>query len=163
MEETQDKLINEIDNEPEKFLPTFNPFDTILYLLAAYGWWILAISTLLYWAYNKSRPTLEKWKIQKEDAEYHKNPDIVLKRLEAIEAARSKQQHILEASAREYQQREQEKAEKKRQEFIDKNTGKNAGNKLGSKTDYFPLCGPGTSGGYKPPKKSKCPGGGCGR
>lgn len=29
--------------------------------------------------------------------------------------------------------------------------------------DYFPLSGPGTSGGYKPQKKSKCSGGGCGK
>lgn len=92
----EEEIAAEIDNDPEKFLPTFNPFQickiliTILIsiftftfiqlniflvvsLLASYGWWIIGITILGIWVYNKSKPSIKKWKIAQEDAEYHKS------------------------------------------------------------------------------------------
>ncbi|CAG9789746.1 unnamed protein product [Diatraea saccharalis] len=146
-----------------------NPVTFVLQFLASYGWYIIGASAALLYVCHKLRPRYEQWKQAREDAEYHKDPDKALARMEAIQRARDKQQQLLlEASQRALEQ-QKEREERKRQEMAERlekyGAATQAGHRLGTGgDDYLPLSGGGGgASSYRAPKRSACGGGGCGR
>ncbi|CAH1642531.1 unnamed protein product [Spodoptera littoralis] len=77
----------------------FSPVTTTFQFLAAHGWFVLGGIAAAIYLYHKFRPTLDRWRQQREDAEYHKNPDIALARMEAVQRAREAQQQKLLADS----------------------------------------------------------------
>ncbi|GBP10064.1 hypothetical protein EVAR_77499_1 [Eumeta japonica] len=136
--------------------------------LAAYGWYALGGVIAFLCAASYLRPVLDKWRQAREDAAYHKDPDRVAKRLEAEQRARELQQQQLAAASARALELQKEREEKKRAEAVERMAryGPSAGGqRLGSKgDDFFPLSH-GAEGGssYRPPKRSACSRGGCGR
>ncbi|KAL4711379.1 hypothetical protein ACJJTC_019220 [Scirpophaga incertulas] len=145
-----------------------NPVTFVLEFLATYGWYLVGVGVALAYAIHKAQPTFNRWKEAREDAEYHKDPDRVLARMEAIQRAREKQQKdLLEASQRAIEL-QKEREERKRQETVDRlkkyGASSSDGQRLGTGDDgYLPLSGGASTSTYRPPKRSKCGGGGCGR
>ncbi|RVE43086.1 hypothetical protein evm_012260 [Chilo suppressalis] len=85
-----------------------NPLTFVLQFVATNGWYIVGAAAALLYLGNKLRPRYEQWKQAREDAEYHKNPDVALARMEAIQRAREKQQQLLlEASQQALQQQKE--------------------------------------------------------
>ncbi|KAM3955801.1 uncharacterized protein ACR2FA_010278 [Aphomia sociella] len=155
-----------IEEETETQSTMINPISYVLQFVATYGWFILGASVAALYLYQKFRPKLEKWRQAREDAEYHKDPDKAIARMEAIQRAREKQQkELLEASERMLEQQKQ-REERKRAEAAERlkkyGAATTAGNRLGD-DDYLPLSGGASTSSYRPPKRSKCGGGGCGR
>ncbi|XP_045479322.1 uncharacterized protein LOC123684197 [Harmonia axyridis] len=134
-----------------------------------YGWYFLLSTVVGFYLYNvhlKERiKEYMKWKSEQEySAKYHKDPDLLERRLNAQQAYADKLQEKYNREAAEHKKNVEEKEAQKRENLLNKLQGK-GGAKLGSssKPDYNPLMGAGTSGGYRPPKKSCCKkGGGCG-
>ncbi|XP_059055048.1 selenoprotein S-like [Achroia grisella] len=156
-----------IEEETESQWTMFNPITFVLQLLATYGWFMLGAAAAGLYLYQRFRPRLQKWQQAREDAEYHKDPDRVVARMEAIQRARDKQQQeLLEASQRMLEQ-QKEREEQKRAEAAERlqkyGTAASAGHRLGDDADYLPLSGGASTSSYRPPKRSKCGGGGCGR
>ncbi|KAF9819370.1 hypothetical protein SFRURICE_001572 [Spodoptera frugiperda] len=143
--DTMDPLMEEeIFAEEQTSTSLFSPVTSAFQFLAAHGWFVLGGIAVAAYIYHKLRPTLDRWRQQREDAEYHKNPDIALARMEARE-------------------------ERKRAELaerLEKYGAAAGGHRLGERkdeNDYLPLSGGASTSSYRPPKKSKCGGGGCGR
>ncbi|KAJ8703845.1 hypothetical protein PYW07_013139 [Mythimna separata] len=166
-----DPLIEEeimAEEEPSSF-SMINPLSFMLQFVASYGWFLVGGAAVTLYAAHRLRPALAKWQQAREDAEYHKNPDVALARMEAVQRARElQQQRLLEASQRALEQ-QKEREERKRQELAERlaKYGTAAGGqRLGSGDkgdDYMPLSAGASTSSYRPPKKSKCGGGGCGR
>ncbi|KAL3286285.1 hypothetical protein HHI36_000794 [Cryptolaemus montrouzieri] len=134
-----------------------------------YGWYFLICVVAGLYIYNtylkqKVREYM-KWKSEQEySAKYHKNPDLLEKRLNAQQEVVKKLQAKYDRDAEEFAKKIEEKETQKREDLMKKLEGK-GGAKLGTtfKPEYNPLMGAGTSGGYRPPKRSCCKkGGGCG-
>uniref|UniRef100_A0AAR5QHH7 Selenoprotein S n=1 Tax=Dendroctonus ponderosae TaxID=77166 RepID=A0AAR5QHH7_DENPD len=163
---------------------------TIGYTLAVmqtYFWHILIGAIAFYYLFTKFLgPALgklygsyEQYRKRKEiseyEAKYHKNPDLFAARLSAQQAAAQKLQEKYDKDAREYREKLIEKEARKRQEVENLLNQSDKGHRLGNSNDkgkdeskpfrpeYHPLMGPGSSSNYRPPKKSKCGGGGCGK
>ncbi|XP_044744735.1 uncharacterized protein LOC123306683 [Coccinella septempunctata] len=142
---------------------------SVISFIENYGWYLLITIVIGIYIYNqflKERiQEYLRWKSEQEySAKYHKNPDLLEKRLNAQQTYASKLQEKYNREAEEYKRKMEEKEARKKEELLNKLEGK-GGTKLGSssKSDYNPLMGAGTSGGYRPPKKSCCKkGGGCG-
>ncbi|XP_045782169.1 selenoprotein S-like [Maniola jurtina] len=146
-----------------------NPFTLVLGFLASYGWYLVAAGAAAVYLAQKLQPTLKRWQEAREDAAYHKDPDKALARMEAIQRAREKQQQLLEAASQRARQQEKEREERKRQENLERleKYGADAGGsgqRLGAPDeDYLPLSGGASTSSYRPPKRSACSRGGCGR
>lgn len=144
-----------------------NPVTYVFQFLASYGWYLVGGAAVILYVLHKLRPTLDAWRQAREDAEYHKNPDVALARMEAIQRARDKQQQMLLAASERALEQQREREERKRQEAAERlqKYGTAAGQKLGTRDegDYMPLSAGASTSTYRPPKKSKCGGGGCGR
>ncbi|CAH0698654.1 unnamed protein product [Spodoptera exigua] len=144
-------------------------FVPVLEFLAAHGWFVLGGIAAAIYIYHKLRPTLDRWRQQREDAEYHKNPDVALARMEAVQRAREAQQQKLLADSQRALELQKEREERKRAELaerLEKYGAAAGGHRLGERqdeSDYLPLSGGASTSTYRPPKKSKCGGGGCGR
>ncbi|XP_060525949.1 selenoprotein S-like [Cylas formicarius] len=151
--------------------------------LQIYGWYLFFGCTLLYFIYSRFlkhrlKAVLEAYdghKKSREDreysAKYHKNSDLYAARISAQQKHAQKLQEQYDQQAKEYQEKMQIREDKKRQEALDKLEGGSSGRRLGGKQearprtlrpDYNPLMGPGGSN-YRPPKRGKCGGGGCGK
>ncbi|KAJ0170092.1 hypothetical protein K1T71_014698 [Dendrolimus kikuchii] len=145
----------------------FNPVTYLLEFLAAYGWYVVGLAVLSMYILNKLRPSLDKWKQAREDAEYHKDPDRALARMEEIQRARDKQQRLLLEASQKAIEQQKEREERKRAEALERleKYGTAAGRKLGSPSDgdFLPLSGGASTSSYRPPKRSACAKGGCGR
>ncbi|CAH0730488.1 unnamed protein product, partial [Brenthis ino] len=144
----------------------FNPITIGLQFLANYGWYLVGAAVASVYLLQKLKPKVDTWKQAREDAEYHKDPDKALSRMEAIQRAREKQQAMLEAASLRALEQQKEREEKKRREALERlekygNAAK--GERLGSDEDYLPLSGGASTSSYKPPKRSACARGGCGR
>jgi len=153
------------------------------YLIQMYGWQMLIGGFIVYYLYNKfigsilenmfgTYTSYRKRKEEQEyDARYHKtDPDIFAARISAQQAAAQKLQEKYDQQAKEYQAKLKEKEEQKRQEVL--RLLNEGGNRLGNgaestqkslRSEYNPLVGPGGSSNWRPQKKSKCGGGGCGK
>ncbi|XP_052750769.1 uncharacterized protein LOC128200672 [Galleria mellonella] len=159
-----------IEEEVEAQPTMVNPVTFVLQFLATYGWFLVGAAAAALYLYRRLRPRLDEWRQAREDAEYHKDPDKALARMEAIQRAREKQQRdLLEASQRALEQ-QKEREERKRAEAAERlqkygaaSTASTAGQRLGDGRDYLPLSGGASTSSYRPPKRSKCGGGGCGR
>ncbi|XP_030755715.1 uncharacterized protein LOC115882036 [Sitophilus oryzae] len=153
-------------------------------LVQAYFWYLFFGSILFYYVYNKFvRPSVHSafrnyvkykdYRKEKEyEAKYHKNPDLFSARLSAQQDHAQKLQEKYNKQLQEHEAKMREKAELKRQEVENLlNQSGQAGHRLGGpdgqsrtlRSDYNPLMGPGSHSNYRPPKRSKCGGGGCGR
>ncbi|XP_047542196.1 selenoprotein S-like [Vanessa atalanta] len=144
----------------------YNPFTFVFQLLANYGWYLLGATGASVYLIHKLKPKYESWKQAREDAEYHKDPDKSLSRMEAIQRARERQQQMLEAASLRALEQQKEREEKKRQEALERleKYGSKSGDRLGSvDEDYLPLSGGASTSSYRPPKRSACSRGGCGR
>ncbi|XP_049794107.1 selenoprotein S-like [Schistocerca nitens] len=158
-------------------------------ILQNYGWYILGASLLCLYAWSKIKPHVYKWLKDREDrqfaAKYHKDPDLIYKRQDAIETARRRLEEKYAAEAAKAAEKRKELEEKKRQEWLRRQEGtshpghrlnegldqdshnnatdENASRKkpTGLRSDYNPLMGSGSRG-YRPPRRSCCPSGGCG-
>ncbi|XP_063837032.1 selenoprotein S-like [Ostrinia nubilalis] len=146
---------------------SLNPFTYVLRFLALYGWYAIGGAAALLCAAAWLRPRYRRWLEAKEDAEYHKNPDKAIARMEAIQRAREKQQELLLSASQRALEQQKEREERKKQENLErlKKYGAAAGGqKLGTPDDdYLPLSGGASTSSYRPPKRSACGGGGCGR
>ncbi|XP_041989215.1 uncharacterized protein LOC121740542 [Aricia agestis] len=153
--------------EQQENTATYNPIVLVLQFLADYGWYLIGAGAALVYLAHKLRPKYEQWKQAREDAEYHKDPDKALARMEAIQRAREQQQKLLEEASRRALEAQKEKEEKKRAEIAEKlkKLHENGGTTLGSAVDdgYLPLAGGASTSSYRPPKRSACAKGGCGR
>ncbi|CAK1554473.1 unnamed protein product [Leptosia nina] len=124
---------------------------------------IIGFSLLLaYVAYK----WIQRQKSMSDADESTKNPERYLARMEAIQTAREKQQREWEEASRKKREQDIEKEKRKRAEILEnlEKYGSKGGQKLGRPADgdYLPLCG-GESSNYKPPKRSACAKGGCGK
>uniref|UniRef100_A0A2H1VGU8 SFRICE_005282 n=1 Tax=Spodoptera frugiperda TaxID=7108 RepID=A0A2H1VGU8_SPOFR len=159
----------EIFAEEQTSTSLFSPVTSAFQFLAAHGWFVLGGIAVAAYIYHKLRPTLDRWRQQREDAEYHKNPDIALARMEAVQRAREAQQQKLLADSQRALELQKEREERKRAELaerLEKYGAAAGGHRLGERkdeNDYLPLSGGASTSSYRPPKKSKCGGGGCGR
>ncbi|CAH2987479.1 unnamed protein product [Chilo suppressalis] len=145
-----------------------NPLTFVLQFVATNGWYIVGAAAALLYLGNKLRPRYEQWKQAREDAEYHKNPDVALARMEAIQRAREKQQQLLLEASQQALQQQKEREERKRQELVERlekyGAATQQGHKLGTPgDDYLPLSGGASTSSYRAPKRSACSKGGCGR
>ncbi|CAH1398414.1 unnamed protein product [Nezara viridula] len=145
------------------------------YFFSQYGWFIFAGLVVLGIYWNKIQKHIDRWYDKRESRKYaekyHKNPDLALERVEAMERARKKQQEELNRKALEHQEKMKERERQQLMEKIAKAEKQEGGNRLGNdsgpsnskgfKSDYNPLMGDSSSR-YKPPKRSGCSGGGCG-
>ncbi|XP_013183149.2 selenoprotein S A [Amyelois transitella] len=160
-----DPLIEEeIEMEPRSW---FNPLSFVLQFLASYGWYLVGGAAALLYIVHRLRPKVKEWQEAREDAAYHKNPDLALARMEAIQRARERQQQLLEEASQRALEEQKQREERKRAELVERleKYGTAAGRRLGAPGDseYLPLSGGASTSTYRPPKRSKCGGGGCGR
>lgn len=139
---------------------------TVVEFFENYGWFIFGFGVVVAFSLKKLQPRITAWRKKVEDdeyaAKYHKNPDLIAARLAAQEAHRRKMQEEHDRAAEVNRLKMEEKEKKKREEFLEKQSGSGSGSKLGFKSDYNPLMGD-TSRGYRATKKSPCGGGGCGK
>ncbi|CAG9106573.1 unnamed protein product [Plutella xylostella] len=152
--------------EEEEQTGFFNPVTFVFQFLASYGWYLVGASALGFYAASKLKPKIDAWKQAREDAEYHKDPDKAMARMEAIQRAREKQQQLLLAASQRAAEEQKEKEERKRREAAERleKYGSTSGQRLGSNDDgYLPLSGGASTSSYKAPKRSACAKGGCGR
>ncbi|XP_047493336.1 selenoprotein S-like isoform X2 [Penaeus chinensis] len=95
----------------------------VMTLITSFGWYVVGLSALGYFVWLRLRPKVNQWKEQRERdqeaAELHKNPDKVLARERAIEAARQRMQEEYNKRAVAHAEKVQEVEEKKRQERIE--------------------------------------------
>ncbi|XP_063585024.1 selenoprotein S-like isoform X1 [Penaeus indicus] len=95
----------------------------VMTLITSFGWYVVGLSALGYFLWLRLRPKVNQWKEQRERdqeaAELHKNPDKVLARERAIEAARQRMQEEYNKRAIAHAEKVQEVEEKKRQERIE--------------------------------------------
>ncbi|XP_072943246.1 uncharacterized protein [Epargyreus clarus] len=144
----------------------FNPITFLLQFLESYGW-LLVFSGLAaaYFVYLINKHT-DFFREKRRDALYKKDPDLALAREEAVQRAREEQQRRLQLASQQALELQKEREEKKRAEALERlqKYGAAAGNKLGTADDdYMPLSAGASTSSYRPPKRSKCGGGGCGR
>ncbi|KAL1505386.1 hypothetical protein ABEB36_004964 [Hypothenemus hampei] len=153
------------------------------YLFQEYFWHLIIGGILFYYVYNKliipvvralanKYDSFVKWRQDREYAAiYHKNPDLLVQKICARQETVQKLQEKYNKDAVEYQAKLKEKRERKvilEDKFTDagyklgQSNNENAKNKS-LKSDHFPLMGQGSSSNYRPPKRSKCGGGGCGK
>ncbi|CAG4957299.1 unnamed protein product [Parnassius apollo] len=151
--------------EEEEQRTMFNPISVVLQFLASYGWYLVGATAAVLYLMHKLRPHLDQWRQAKEDAEYHKDPDTALARMQAIQLARERQQKLLEEASARALQEQREREERKRAEAMEKlkKLEENGGHRLGTGDDYLPLSGGASTSSYRPPKRSACSRGGCGR
>ncbi|XP_013144130.1 PREDICTED: uncharacterized protein LOC106107697 [Papilio polytes] len=145
----------------------FNPITFVLQFLASYGWYLVGVSATALYAAHKFIPRIERWRQHREDAAYHKDPDVALARLArlaAVQAARERQQRLLEQASNDALIQQKEREERKRAELVEKlkKLEENGGHRLGAGDDYLPLSGGASTSSYRPPKRSACKRGGCG-
>jgi len=92
-------------------------------IISSYGWHVVVLSILGMIVYQKMKPKIQNWQEQREAAEYHKNPDKVLARERAIDAARLKLQEQYNQRAQEaaivQEEKHKQLEEKKRREKIE--------------------------------------------
>ncbi|XP_037298904.1 selenoprotein S isoform X2 [Manduca sexta] len=143
------------------------PASVVLQFLATYGWYVVGATAAALYLLNKLKKRYAAYRQAKEDAEYHKDPDKALARMEAFQRAREQQQEMLREASRRAREAQEKLAEKKRNDTIQrlKRYGADAGRRLAEMDDdasYLPLSGGASTSTYRAPKK-KCPGGGCGR
>ncbi|XP_063632288.1 selenoprotein S B-like [Cydia splendana] len=137
--------------------------------LINYGWQCLGGLIIAVIIWNWLQPKIEAWKQAREDAAYHKDPDRMLAREEAVRRARERQEQRLRADSARAAELQKEKEERKRREAIEllERHGRlpgAGGRRLGSADDGFlPLSGGAGGSSYRAPKRSACGGGGCGR
>ncbi|XP_004926351.1 uncharacterized protein LOC101746338 [Bombyx mori] len=145
----------------------YNPVTFLLQFVAAYGWYVVGAIGLAVLVYKKLKPAFDKYNLIQQDADHHKDPDRELSRMEAIQRAREKQQQLLEQASQRALEAQKEREERKRAEraeALEKYGAAVTGRKLGGSDDgYLPLSGGASASTYRPPKKSKCSGGGCGK
>ncbi|XP_038221134.1 translation initiation factor IF-2-like isoform X2 [Zerene cesonia] len=95
------------------------------------------------------------------------DPEVRRARLQAVREARERQQREWEEASKKKQEEQAEKEKKKRAELkekLEKYGTAAGGRKLGTPDDgYLPLSGGGATSSYKPPKRSACSKGGCGK
>ncbi|KAF5276729.1 hypothetical protein FQR65_LT03954 [Abscondita terminalis] len=143
---------------------------SFLYVIENYGWYMLIGTVLILYLYRQVQPQLQKYWENKASQEYaayyHKHPDLLTERLTAQEKYVEKLQEKYKDQASLYQQKAEQKENKKRQEWLERNS--NGGHRLGGtsseksmKPDYNPLMGDTSSRTYKPQRKTPCSGGGC--
>ncbi|XP_066254186.1 selenoprotein S-like [Euwallacea similis] len=161
-------------------------------IFQTYGWHMLFVGIIIYYAYTRILKLLlqkaceryRKYRNSKEDAKYaakyHKDPDLFSSQVSAQQEAAQRLQEKYDLQAKEYQEKLKKKEERKRQEVLNLlNQSNNPGHTLGGnesggdnaaskkskslRSEYHPLMGSGNSSNYRPPKKSKCGGGGCGK
>ncbi|CAH2062055.1 unnamed protein product, partial [Iphiclides podalirius] len=143
----------------------YNPISFVLHFLASYGWYLVGGAAAILYLMYKLRPSYERWRQAREDAEYHKDPDVALARMQAIQLARERQQRLLEEASAKALRERMEREERKRAEAAEKlrSLEENGGQRLGTGDDYLPLSGGPSTSSYRPPKRSACSRGGCGR
>ncbi|KAG8193645.1 hypothetical protein JTE90_024009 [Oedothorax gibbosus] len=161
-----------------KLNPTPEPvqsfFDQAIGLLSAYGWTILFVVVVanLLWShfYPKYRRWRERQEDQRQEAEYKRDPSLIIARDEAMSRARQRLQEEHDRLAQEFLAKEKEKEEKKRQEKLalmeSLAYGKpkpSSGNTTGGglRQEYNPLMGGGGGFcGYRPSRRGGSSGGG---
>ncbi|XP_049883528.1 uncharacterized protein LOC126378997 [Pectinophora gossypiella] len=158
----EDEILAE--EEPKAW---FNPISYVLSFLAQWGWFLVlggaAVGVVSHRALQVYRRRLQA----KEDAQHHKD-DGEDPRMEALRRARERQQSLLETQSQRQREIDEQRQEQKRLEKLErlkKYGAATEGRRLGAADDdgYLPLSGGASTSSYRPPKKSKCPGGGCGR
>ncbi|KAF7286722.1 hypothetical protein GWI33_004346 [Rhynchophorus ferrugineus] len=111
----------------------------------------------------------KKYKEEKDyEAQYHKNPDLFSARISAQQCFAEKLQEKYNQQIKEHEAKLQKKKEMM---LLSNNVEHSGGYVLGRddkktkslRSDYNPLMGYGSSSNYRPPKRSKCGGGGCGK
>ncbi|XP_044269208.1 selenoprotein S-like [Tribolium madens] len=152
----------------------WNPLNSVIYILETYGWYLLIACIALIVIYQKTlKSYIQKFREYKFErdyaAKYHKNPDVFAAHVNAQQQWAQKLQEKYNKESEEYQRKMKEKEEKKREE-LQRKYEPSGGHVLGRKDDtsnlrpgYNPLMGAGSSSNYRPPRKSPCGGGGCGR
>ncbi|XP_023941129.2 uncharacterized protein LOC112048027 [Bicyclus anynana] len=156
-----------MDEKPQQtdVIGSWNPVNFVLSVLEENGWLLLALCGVSYMLYGRIRQYYEIWKTVHEDAEYHKDPDKMLMRMEDFHRVRELQQRQMEEATKKAWQQEKEREERKRQENLERlqKYGAAGGSRLGDGDDFLPLSGGGSTSSYRPPKRSACSRGGCGR
>ncbi|XP_040825509.1 selenoprotein S isoform X2 [Ochotona curzoniae] len=93
---------------------------TVGSLLASYGWYILFSGILLYVVFQKLSARLGAWRQrQQERAQAALEPDVVVKRQEALAAARLKMQEELNAQVEKHKEKLRQLEEEKRRQKIE--------------------------------------------
>lgn len=116
----------EADTEPLPLRPALETeglrllHATVGSLLASYGWYIVLCGVVLYVAFQKLSPRLRALRRRQLDrAEAAVEPDVVVKRQEALAAARLKMQEELNAQAEKHKEKLKQLEEERRRQKIE--------------------------------------------
>ncbi|XP_045136799.1 selenoprotein S A-like [Portunus trituberculatus] len=94
----------------------------VLSFLIGYGWYVVGFMLVGFIAWNHLEPKIKRWLKKREDdqeaAEYHKNPDILLSRHQALDAARQKMQEQYNKVASDSLEKRKVREEKMREDKI---------------------------------------------
>lgn len=143
----------------------FEPVTVASEFLSSYGWLLLGVfcSGAILWKYliQERVQKLQQWR---EDARHHKNPELALARLEALQAARERQQALLLQLSAKAEEAKAQREQKKREENLQRlEKYGSKGHTLRDGSDFLPLSGGASASSYRPPKRSACAKGGCGK
>lgn len=99
-----------------------NAISTVVSFVATNGWYVVGSLLLIYIAWVRLEPKFKRWlekrEEEKEAAEYHKNPDALLAKHQAIDAVRQRMQERYNISAAASLEKKKEREEKMREEKI---------------------------------------------
>ncbi|KRT78141.1 hypothetical protein AMK59_7322, partial [Oryctes borbonicus] len=159
---------SELDQE------SYSAFAVLTNILQNYGWYILIVTAVSLYIVSLFKPKIKKyleWRSEQEyTAKYHKNPDILTKRLGAQQKRVMLLQEQYQRDSEIHQEKLKEREAKRLDEIAKKYENVTVGERLGSskdgttkslKPEYHPLMGD-SSRSYRPARKSPCSGGGCG-
>ncbi|KAK8385992.1 hypothetical protein O3P69_010621 [Scylla paramamosain] len=94
----------------------------VLSFLTAYGWYAVGFLLVGFIAWTRLEPKIKRWLKKREDdqeaAEYHKNPDILLARHQALDVARQRMQEKYNKAAYESLEKKKVREEKMREDKI---------------------------------------------
>lgn len=126
----EDEPLVDIIPEQETQIPQVQDFgvtyilSSVVEFVSSNGWYLLVTGVILaYIWYTYVKPRLDKYKQQRSDwlesAEQHKNPDLLVQRHEAMEAARRRMQESHDVKASEQAEKIKQKEEIKKQSKIE--------------------------------------------
>lgn len=151
--------------------------NSVLAFISSYGWTIVFIFVVANLLWSHFQPKWRQWRArqlqQLQDMEYHRNPDLLIEREEAVARSRQRLQEEHDSLARQYAEKQKEVEEKKRREKIEQweklqhgKSGKDKANQSQSgsssslRGNYNPLVGSGGGVCYRPSRRGGGAGGG---
>lgn len=168
-----------MDDIPENKTPeaVTSILNSVLAFISFYGWTIVFIFVVANLLWSQFRPKWRQWRARRQqlqlDMEYHRNPDLLIAREEAVARSRQRLQEEHDVLSRQHAEKVKELEEKKRREKIEQwekvqrvkltnDTARQSqsGPSSGLRGSYNPLTGSGGGACYRPSRRGGNSGGG---